>query len=68
MGSEMCIRDRGSRDPSMVDTENASVPVWVSIGFALRGMDHNVGMGTRIQRILAASHVVSCIIDSKNLV
>ena len=51
-------------------SKDTGVPIGVSVvgGVILRSMEHNIGMGARINRILATAHVVCCKVHPENLV
>lgn len=40
----------------------------VIVGIILRRMDHNVGMGLGVDRILTSSHIVGCVVHAENFV
>ena len=54
------------RCPDMVYRYHTSIPVWVAVvgGVIAGGVHHNIGVGTRIYRILTAAEVVRRVIDT----
>ena len=50
----------------MVYTDDASVPVRVGTRVILLQKDHDVGMCTRIERILLSLHVIGRVVDAQH--
>lgn len=55
----------GEGGPAVKDADDPAIPIRMAIVGCL---DHNVGVGSRVDGVLSSPHVVSCVVHPQNFV